>query len=81
MGSSASALYLCIRNLVGGIGPIGVALLTSHLGGDLQKGMLLVPTMYAASGVMFYVAESQFMQLERLRKGPDVIAAAAATKQ
>ncbi len=66
MGSSAMALYLTIRNLVGGFGPVGVALLTSHLGGDLQHGMLLVPTMYFASGAMFLIAENQFD-----KPGPD----------
>lgn len=31
LGSTASAAHLCIRNLVGGLGPIGVALLSSKV--------------------------------------------------
>ena len=31
LGSTASAMHLCIRNLVGGLGPIGVALLSSKV--------------------------------------------------
>ncbi|GAX76761.1 hypothetical protein CEUSTIGMA_g4208.t1 [Chlamydomonas eustigma] len=59
MGSSSTALYLCIRNFVGGFGPLGVALLTDHFGGDLRSAMLLVPAAYLASGVLFAVAEGK----------------------
>lgn len=31
LGSTASAAHLCIRNLVGGLGPIAVALLSSKV--------------------------------------------------
>ena len=63
MGSSSTALYLCIRNLVGGLGPLGVALLNERLGGDLRQAMLLVPAAYLASGAMFMVAESHHAEL------------------
>lgn len=68
MGSSASALYLCIRNLVGGLGPISVALLSQQLG--LQQGLMLVPAMYLASGAMFWVAERQFASEPAEPAGP-----------
>lgn len=55
MGSTASALYLCIRNLVGGLGPITVAVLAAHYG--LQAAMMLIPVMYLASGIVFVYAE------------------------
>lgn len=56
MGSTASAAHLCIRNLVGGLGPVAVALLSARVG--LQSAMLLVPACYLVSGVGFLVAES-----------------------
>lgn len=55
LGSTASALHLCIRNLVGGLGPIAVALLSSKVG--LQLAMLLVPTCYLLSGLGLAVTE------------------------
>ncbi|EFN58428.1 hypothetical protein CHLNCDRAFT_56847 [Chlorella variabilis] len=55
LGSTASALHLCIRNLVGGLGPIGVALLSPKVG--LQTAMLLVPGCYLLSGVGLAVTE------------------------
>lgn len=55
LGSTASALYLCIRNLVGGLGPISIALLAERVG--LQNAMLLIPAVYLASGVLFVFAE------------------------
>lgn len=55
LGSTASAMHLCIRNLVGGLGPIGVALLSAKVG--LQVAMLLVPACYLASGVGLAVTE------------------------
>ncbi len=51
MGSTASALYLCVRNLVGGIGPLLVAWLIGVCG--LQQAMLVVPAMYLGSGAVF----------------------------
>ena len=59
MGSSSTALYLCIRNLVGGLGPLGVALIAERLGGDLRSAMLLIPVAYIMSGVMFVIAEQK----------------------
>jgi hypothetical protein len=58
MGSSASATYLCVRNLVGGIGPLAVAGLIGLVG--LQQAMLVVPAMYLASGLLFKVAEGLY---------------------
>lgn len=51
MGSTASALYLCLRNLVGGLGPLVVAALIGVCG--LQQAMMVVPAMYLGSGVVF----------------------------
>lgn len=70
MGASASALYLCVRNLVGGLGPLFVALLSQQLGGDLRTALLLVPAAYLGSGAMFFLAEGIFtrQQLEKDRR-------------
>lgn len=51
MGSTASALYLCVRNLLGGLGPLMVAGLIGPLG--LQHAMMVVPAMYLGSGLIF----------------------------
>lgn len=53
--STASAVYLCIRNLVGGLGPLAVAQLSGHVG--LQQALLLVPACFAGSGVLFAASE------------------------
>jgi len=54
LGSTGSAVHLCVRNLVGGLGPLSVAYLSQRIG--LQKAMLLVPACYFLSGVGFYFA-------------------------
>ncbi len=72
MGSTASALYLCVRNLVGGAGPLAVARLADVVG--LQHAMLLAPACYAASGALFLAAELAVKARERE-------AAAAAAEQ
>jgi hypothetical protein len=56
VSSTASAVHLCIRNLVGGLGPIAVALLSTRVG--LQLAMLLVPACYLASGLAFLATEA-----------------------
>ena len=56
LGSTASAVHLCLRNLVGGLGPIAVALMAGKYG--LQLAMLLVPACYAVSGLGFLVTEA-----------------------
>ncbi|DBB07820.1 TPA: hypothetical protein ACH3X3_009229 [Trebouxia sp. C0006] len=58
LGATGSALHLCIRNLVGGCGPLSVAFLESRFDLDLQHAMLLVPIAYAMSGLAFYGAEA-----------------------
>ncbi|KXZ54010.1 hypothetical protein GPECTOR_5g121 [Gonium pectorale] len=58
MGSTASALYLCVRNLVGGLGPLAVALLIGRCG--LQSAMMVVPAMYLGSGLIFAKAEKLY---------------------
>jgi MFS family permease len=55
LGSTGSAVHLCIRNLVGGLGPIAVAFLAGKVG--LQMAMLLVPACYLLSGCGFLVTE------------------------
>lgn len=52
-GAAASALHLCLRNLVGGVGPLAVAVLSSKVG--LQYAMLLVPGCFFTSGLGFWV--------------------------
>lgn len=66
IGSTASAMYLCVRNLVGGIGPLAIAGLSSVLG--LQRAMLLVPGCYIASGLLFLVAEYLVVQKEKAKQ-------------
>lgn len=56
LGSTGSAVHLCIRNLVGGLGPIAVAFLATKVG--LQVAMLLVPGCYLLSGVSFIATEA-----------------------
>ncbi len=56
LGSTGSAVHLCIRNLVGGLGPIAVAFLATKVG--LQVAMLLVPSCYLLSGVSFIATEA-----------------------
>uniref|UniRef100_A0A7R9V477 Major facilitator superfamily (MFS) profile domain-containing protein n=1 Tax=Chlamydomonas euryale TaxID=1486919 RepID=A0A7R9V477_9CHLO len=64
-GASTVSLYLCIRNLVGGLGPLGVALLAQQLDGDLRSAMLLVPAAYVASAALFAAAEAEFSGEQR----------------
>lgn len=56
LGSTGSAVHLCIRNLVGGLGPVAVAFLAGKVG--LQMAMLLVPGCYLVSGVGFLATEA-----------------------
>jgi len=56
LGSTGSAVHLCIRNLVGGLGPVAVAVLSAKVG--LQLAMLLVPTCYLLSGIGFVITEA-----------------------
>lgn len=55
MGSTASAVHLCVRNILAGLGPIGVAVLAEPFG--LQNAMTLIPASYMLSAVGFLVAE------------------------
>lgn len=55
LGSTGSAVHLSIRNVIGGLGPLAVAVLASET--SLQKAMLLVPTCYFISGIGFLVTE------------------------
>lgn len=76
LGSTGSAAHLCIRNLVGGLGPIGVALLSERVG--LQSAMLLVPTCYLLSGVGFIAAEVILRREEAKERDAAAAALAAA---
>ena len=49
--SVAIAQHLCVRNLVGGLGPLAVATLGEKYG--LQNGMLLIPSFYMCSTAAF----------------------------
>jgi MFS family permease len=51
--SVAIAQHLCVRNLIGGLGPLGVASLAEPYG--LQKGMLLIPAFYMCSTAAFFI--------------------------
>jgi hypothetical protein len=55
LGSTGSAAHLCIRNLIGGFGPVAVAFLAGKVG--LQMAMLIVPSCYLLSGCGFLVTE------------------------
>lgn len=55
MQATTMSVYLCIRSLIGGLGPIAVAQLAQHWG--LAHAMALLPASYLASGVLFAVAE------------------------
>ncbi|KAK9839611.1 hypothetical protein WJX81_000780 [Elliptochloris bilobata] len=55
LGSTGSAVHLCVRNLIGGLGPLGIAWLEDKVG--LQQAMLLVPACYLLSGIGFLFAE------------------------
>ncbi len=55
LGATGSAVHLSIRNVIGGLGPLAVALLASK--STLQEAMLLIPTCYFVSGVGFLIAE------------------------
>ncbi len=55
LGATGSAVHLSIRNVIGGLGPLAIAVLASQT--SLQKAMLLVPTCYFISGIGFLVTE------------------------
>lgn len=55
MGSTASAVHLCIRNIFAGAGPIGIAVLSEPFG--LQNAMTLIPFSYMVSALGFLLAE------------------------
>ena len=55
LGSTGSAVHLSIRNVIGGFGPLAVAVIASKV--DLQHAMLLVPTCYLLSGCGFLLTE------------------------
>lgn len=55
LGATGSAVHLSIRNVIGGLGPLAVAVIASET--SLQKAMLLVPTCYFISGLGFLVTE------------------------
>lgn len=64
MGSTASALHLCVRNVLAGLGPIGIATLAEPFG--LQNAMTLIPACYMLSAVGFLIAEV-LLKLEQPR--------------
>lgn len=55
LGATGSAVHLSIRNVIGGLGPLAIAVLASET--SLQKAMLLVPTCYFISGIGFLATE------------------------
>jgi len=67
LGSAGSAVHLCIRNLVGGLGPVAVAFLAGKAG--LQVAMLLVPVCYLLSGCGFLVTEAVLAAEKKKKTG------------
>ena len=57
--ATAMSVYLCVRNVIGGMGPLAIAQISSSW--DLQHALELLPIMYVLSGGMFYLAE-HFLQ-------------------
>jgi len=53
--STAMSLYLCVRNLLGGLGPLAVAQLCTTW--ELRDALQVLPIMLVASAAMFAVAE------------------------
>jgi len=62
MSSTASAIYLSVRNIIGGLGPLAVAQLATMK--DLRAALELLPLMYIFSGTMFGVAENKLRKLK-----------------
>eukprot|EP00803_Ostreobium_quekettii_P011567 evm.model.scf_130EXC.10 EVM.evm.TU.scf_130EXC.10 scf_130EXC:121141-123399(+) len=55
LASSATAANLSLRNMVAGLGPLAISVLSKKFG--LQYAMWLIPSCYLLSGVAFLVAE------------------------
>jgi len=55
LASAATAVNMCIRYLIAGLGPPTIALLSDKF--DLQKAMGLIPISYLLSGIIFLAAE------------------------
>lgn len=49
LGSTAGALNLCFRMLLGSLGPLGIAALASEYG--LERAILLIPACHLLCGV------------------------------
>lgn len=49
LGSTASAVNLCVRMMAGAAGPVGIAMLSHEVG--LQYAMLLIPACHLAAGL------------------------------
>ena len=62
MASTASALYLCIRNVVGGAGPICVAVLAPKIGLQVRSwaGFCLCMQVHAWAVFCLYMLLSAF---------------------
>ncbi|CAL8467087.1 g6623 [Coccomyxa elongata] len=73
LGSTGSAVHLCVRNLIGGLGPLAVAGLEEKVG--LQQALLIVPTMYLLSGIGFFFAERVVASEKRELKAADSFSA------
>ncbi|CAD7704215.1 unnamed protein product [Ostreobium quekettii] len=55
LASSATAANLSMRNIVAGLGPLAISVLSKRFG--LQSAMLLIPSCYLLSGLAFLIAE------------------------
>lgn len=69
LASSATAANLCLRNLVAGLGPLAVALLSDKC--DLQVAMRIIPVSYLLSGTVFLVAEYLIHREQEGKSGSD----------
>ena len=76
LGSTGSALHLCARNVLGGAGPLLVAVLSERVG--LQTALLLVPVCFATSGVAFFFAERVLAEEKARTAAESAVVAVAA---
>lgn len=55
LASTATAVYIGVRNMIGGLGPVAVAILSEKVG--LRHAMLLAPCFFLLSGLCFAGSE------------------------
>ena len=63
--TTAAAFHLCVRNLVGGLGPLVVSAVAADHG--IQRALLLAPAAYVLSAATFFWAGGLVQEHEALR--------------